>query len=284
MSWLGWLVRATHPLPALAVTAFVTGTCLAAGVGARSGLVAAAVLAGQASVGWSNDWIDAGRDATAGRREKPTVHGVVTARQLRAAALGAAVACVPLSFALGVRAGVVHLTAVGAAWAYNAGLKATVLSFLPYLIAFGLVPPVFVAALLPGADPRPALVIAGGLLGVAAHFVNTVPDEAADALTAVRGLPQRLGPTRSVLGCTAMVIGASVLLAVGGGTGAAAGGVAAVALAVTAALAVRAGERSRLSFRLVIAAVAALVIGVVASGDRMVARPRHLSGAAQHTQ
>ncbi|HEU5033226.1 MAG TPA: hypothetical protein VFT62_00550, partial [Mycobacteriales bacterium] len=42
------LVLATHPLPSVAVTAFFTATALAAGVGARAAVLAAAVLVGQA--------------------------------------------------------------------------------------------------------------------------------------------------------------------------------------------------------------------------------------------
>ena len=37
-----------------------------------------------------------------------------------------------IALACGLLAGVVHLVAVGGGWAYNLGLKRTVLSFLPY--------------------------------------------------------------------------------------------------------------------------------------------------------
>ncbi|MGA8113956.1 MAG: hypothetical protein WCA46_09870, partial [Actinocatenispora sp.] len=57
------LVRGCHPEPTVAVT--VVATTLAVVVGRGTGGAAAvcvAVLAGQLSIGWSNDWWDAARD------------------------------------------------------------------------------------------------------------------------------------------------------------------------------------------------------------------------------
>ncbi len=126
------LVLACHPGPTLAVTALVTA--LAAGSGQDAAgclLVTAAVLTGQLSVGWSNDAVDAGRDRALGRGGKPAVSGLVSARALWIAAVVALVACVPLSLASGAAAGGFHLLGVAAAWSYNLGLKATVLSWVP---------------------------------------------------------------------------------------------------------------------------------------------------------
>ena len=82
----------------------------------------------------------------------------------------------PLSFSLGLRAGVAHLVAVGAGWVYNLGVKATVWSWAPYAVCFGLLPAV-VTLSLPG-SPRPAwwAMAAGALLGVGAHLANVLPD------------------------------------------------------------------------------------------------------------
>jgi len=102
--------------------------------------VALAVLAGQLSVGWSNDWLDAARDGATRRTTKPIVAGLVSAQEVKVAALLAAFAAVPLSLLSGWRAAVVHLVAIASAWAYNAGLKATRLSPLPYVISFALLP------------------------------------------------------------------------------------------------------------------------------------------------
>ena len=59
--------------------------------------VAVAVLSGQLSTGWSNDWIDAERDRSVGRTDKPIAAGLVTVSTVRTASFLALVACVPLS-------------------------------------------------------------------------------------------------------------------------------------------------------------------------------------------
>jgi hypothetical protein len=140
------LVRASHPEPTVAVTAIATALAVSTGLGARSLWVAAAFLSGQLSVGWSNDWIDAARDARNGRADKPVGQGLLTVATVRTAALTALALCVPLSLAMGLGAGLLHLAAVAAAWSYNARLKATALSFLPYALAFGAVPSIVVLA------------------------------------------------------------------------------------------------------------------------------------------
>jgi 4-hydroxybenzoate polyprenyltransferase len=267
-------LQAAHPLPTLAVTAFVTATAVSAGLRGRAALLALAVVVGQLSVGWSNDAIDAPRDRRSGRRDKPIVAGTV---RWSSVARGAGVALaldVPLSLLLGWRAGVAHLAAVTLAWSYNLRLKATPLSPLPYAGAFGLVP-VVVAGTLPGApSPRPALVGAAVCCGIAAHFANTVGDTAEDALTGVRGLPQRIGPGASVMVAAGFVAAAAALVVVGvGATGVA---VAAVVVdgagALAAPLLVRSARGRRTAFRLVLAAVAVLVVAfVVSGGSRLVA-------------
>ena len=57
------LALSCHPLPTIAVTAISAGLAALAGLSpARGALVVAAVFAGQLSIGWSNDAIDAARD------------------------------------------------------------------------------------------------------------------------------------------------------------------------------------------------------------------------------
>jgi 4-hydroxybenzoate polyprenyltransferase len=205
------LALACHLGPTLAVTAVTTALAVEVGRGAGTIWVALAVLAGQLSVGWSNDVLDAERDAVADRREKPIVGGLVARRTVALAAAGALVACVPLSLASGWRAAVVHLVAVASAWAYNLWLKATLLSPLPYALSFALLP-AFVTLGLPGSPwPRAGVMVVAGLLGLGAHFLNTVPDHVADQLGGVDGLPQRLGPRASLV-IGVLLLGASALL------------------------------------------------------------------------
>ena len=270
------LVRATHALPSLAVTTFFTAVALAAGLSAsRSALLALAVLIGQASIGWANDFLDAGRDRAAARADKPIARGEIDDRVVGACAAVALVLDVPSSLLLGWRAGAAHLIAVGSAWMYDLQLKYTWASWAPYVLSFGLVP-VIVAAALPGSPlPQATLVVAGSCCGVAAHFANTVGDAADDALTGVRGLPQRVGPAGSTVVAAAFVAVASVLLVVA--TDAAVPALVAAAIGVAGALAMplllRRSSGRHVAFRVVIAAVAVMVVAfVVSGGDRLVAK------------
>jgi len=268
------LLLATHPLPSVAVTAFAAATGAAAGLGAgRALLLAAAIFVGQLSIGWANDYVDASRDRAVGRPDKPLARRALPDGAVGTAAGVALLADVPLSLALGSRPGAAHLAAVGSAWLYDTLLKPTVASAVPYAVSFGLLP-VVIAGSLPG-EPRPRLLIvaAGALMGLAAHFANTVGDTADDARTGVRGLPQRVGPGGSLVLAAVLVAGAAgCLVAV---TGAAIPALAATATAVAGAtvvavVATRVQSR-RLAFRALLLAVAGLVAAfVVSGGDRLV--------------
>lgn len=260
MTNLPLLLRACHLEPTLAVTALATA--LAASAGAPPVAVGAAFLSGQLSVGWSNDWVDAARDRIVGRADKPTVRGL-PAETLRTAALLAAGTCVPLSLALGVRAGLAHLLAVASAWAYNLRLKATPLSFLPYAVSFGLVPSVITLAA-PGQQTAPWwATVAGALLGLGAHGANVLPDMAQDVAVGVVGLPHRIGRRWTTVLSGALLVAATVVLAVGPGTSAT--GIAAVGLSVVVfAAGLVAGRRtgSRAAFLSVIV-VAVVDVGLL---------------------
>jgi 4-hydroxybenzoate polyprenyltransferase len=254
------LVRASHPEPTVAVTAVATALAVSTGLGARSLWVAAAFLTGQLSVGWSNDWIDAARDARNERADKPVGQGRLSVASVRTAALTALGLCVPLSLAMGLGAGLLHLAAVAAAWSYNARLKATALSWLPYALAFGAVPSIVVLAL-PGAGLAPAwATAAGALLGVGAHLCNALPDLEEDLAQGVRGLPHRLGPRRSAACAAVLLLTAAVLLAVGppgppGLLAVAAVGLSAAVTAAGLARSRRSGSRDAFLAALVVAAV-----------------------------
>ncbi|WP_436945926.1 UbiA family prenyltransferase [Streptomyces sp. SudanB25_2051] len=210
------LARACHPLPTAAVTLFATALAAAAGQDLAGVLpVAAAVLAGQLSVGWCNDAVDARRDRAARRRDKPVVSGVVSEGAVRAASLAALALCVPLSLACGAAAGAVHLLAVAAAWAYDLGVKGTALSWLPYAVGFAALPAFVVLGVPGGPAPPWWLPAAGALLGVGAHLGNALPDIAADRATGVHGWPQRLGPRRTRLLTPLPLVLASAVIAAG---------------------------------------------------------------------
>lgn len=272
------LLLATHPAPAAVVT--LLALVFAVGVGLPAGhalLVTAAVAAGQLSVGWSNDWLDAARDRRVGRSDKPTVTGAVAPRTLRAAAFAALAACVVLSFATGILPGLLHVAAVGSAWTYNAGLKATPLSWLPYAVSFGLLPAFVVAASGDGRVVSGWTVAAAALLGVGAHLANVLPDLEDDAATGVRGLPHRLGRRgTSLLAPLVLAAGSVVILLGPAGPPAAAPAALAVGAVVLAAVAGTVGllrPHSRAPFLLSLAVAGVCVAQLVLAADA-VALPR----------
>ncbi|MEP6814232.1 MAG: UbiA family prenyltransferase [Marmoricola sp.] len=210
------LLGAAHPLPALAVTTLSGLLASAVGLPAsRIALVVAAVLTGQLSIGWCNDLVDLKRDRSVGRRDKPLATGALPVPVARLACVSAVVATVPLGLACGVAAGLTHIACTAAGWAYNLGLKATVWSWLPYVVAFGGLPVVVSLAQRPAAMPPVWLPVAGALLGVGAHFLNVLPDLSDDAATGVRGLPHRVGARWSPVVATTVLVLASVVIVVG---------------------------------------------------------------------
>lgn len=228
---------ACHLVPAVAVTLLMTAMAVACGQDAAGCLLAAAaVLTGQLSVGWSNDAVDAARDTAVGRRTKPLVAGSIGVTAVRVAAITALALCVPLSLAYGPLAGTVHLAGVAAAWAYNFGLKATALSWLPYAVGFAALP-AFVTLGQAG-RPWPAwwIVVCAALLGVGAHLANVLPDIGDDLATGVRGWPQRLGPARARLLLPVPVVTATALLVFARPGPAGTTGVTALALALVLAV------------------------------------------------
>ncbi|WP_030584958.1 UbiA family prenyltransferase [Streptomyces anulatus] len=232
------LALACHPGPALAVTALACALALGSGLGGpRCALVTVAVLTGQLSVGWCNDAYDARRDARAGRRGKPAADGTVGPGAVWAAAAIALALCVPLSLACGALAGTVHLAAVTAAWLYNLRLKATALSWLPYVAGFAALPAAAALSMPGGPWPRWWTVTAGALLGFAAHLADTLPDIAADRAAGIRGLPHRLGDRGTRLLLPLPLLGATAVLAFGPPGPVDAGGAAALLLAGAAAFA-----------------------------------------------
>ena len=206
------LVGAAHPGPAAAVTvlAALLGTAMDMDP-SRVVLVTAAVGFGQLSIGWSNDIVDLSRDRAVGRRDKPLAAGALDPRVAVAACGVAVLLCVVLSVACGLLAGLLHLVCVAAGWAYNLGVKATVWSWVPYAVAFGLLP-VFVWS---ASDERGStpwwLPLAAASLGVGAHLLNVLPDIADDVATGVRGLPHRLGARRLPIVAVAVLAAGSAL-------------------------------------------------------------------------
>jgi 4-hydroxybenzoate polyprenyltransferase len=208
------LALSCHPIPSLAVTTLTAGLAGLAGLPLGRGvLVTAAVFTGQLSIGWSNDYIDAERDRAVARSDKPVTSGALPARTAGIAAVVALVGTVALSAALGWPGGAAALVTVLCGWLYNLGLKATVLSWLPYAIAFGILPAVATLSASPPRWPAAWALAAGALLGVAAHLANVLPDLREDEATGVRGVPHRLGAkTTALAGAGVLLVASAVIL------------------------------------------------------------------------
>ena len=272
------LVLSCHPVPTLAVTAISAGLAALAGLSLERGaLLVLAVFVGQLSIGWSNDAIDAARDRATARTDKPVASGAVSTRAVGIAAAVALLAAVPLSLALGWRSGLAALTVVACGWLYNLGLKGTVLSFVPYAIAFGILPAVATLALPEPQWPAAWAMIAGALFGVSAHLANVLPDLDDDLETGVRGLPHRIGARATAVACPVLLGAASLVILIGGaGPGGSAtwrwAAAAALLVLVVVGVAVAARRpRSRALFLLVIVA-AVIALGLFAvSGNGITA-------------
>lgn len=205
---------ACHLGPTVLVTSVSVGLLIGLDAPLRTAVLAgAAVLAGQLSVGWSNDWLDAERDAAVARTDKPVVAGVLSRGQLRAAAVAAVVVCAALSWSTGAVPGTVHLLAVASAWSYNVWLKGTAWSPAPYVVSFALGPTFLVLTL--GAAVPVWLWVTGGLLGAGAHVANVLPDLEDDAVTGVRGFPHRIGRTASSVLAPGLLVAAAMTVVFG---------------------------------------------------------------------
>jgi 4-hydroxybenzoate polyprenyltransferase len=229
------LVRASHAEPTAGVSAMSVAQALASG---RSGwgVVAAgsAVLAGQLTVGWHNDWVDAERDARVGRTDKPVVRGDVDRATLAKALTVSGIATIALSPLSGWQAGLAHIAAVASALAYNSRLKAAIVSFLPYCVSFSLLVAFIALGRHPSQWPAWWALAGAALMGAGAHFANVVPDISDDEETGVRGLPQRLGAKASTVVAMALLATSTVVI-VAGRNGYQVVGVAAAALGVAGA-------------------------------------------------
>lgn len=267
------LALSTHPGPAIAVTLVAVLLAISAGLPAwRVAVLGLAFLLNQASVGLSNDWLDASRDRAVGRTDKPVAAGLIAASTVRNVAVCCAVVAVALTVPLGWLATLAHAIFIVSAWSYNAGLKATAVSVLPYIVSFGLLPLVVTLARQPAGPAAFWALGLGAMLGVAAHFTNVLPDLADDERTGIRGLPHRLGRTGSgLVTCGALAIAA--LLAFFGPSGAVTvvqwlGLVLTLLLTACIAVVLRQPPR-RLLFQLIIAAALVNVVLLLFSGARL---------------
>lgn len=212
------LASSSHPLPSAVVTLLSAGLAVSADLPrGRVLLLTGTVLAGQLSIGWSNDHLDAERDRAARRPDKPVALGAVSPGAAGTAALVALGVALALSVGLGGPGFAVALVGTACGWLYNLGVKATVLSWVPYAVAFGSLPALVTLSASPPRLPPAWALVAAALLGVAAHLANVLPDLRADRDAGLRGLPHRLGERGTALCATFVLLAGSMVILVGPG-------------------------------------------------------------------
>ena len=175
-------------------------------------VIAFGIFLGQLLVGFTNDLYDYQDDLKHNRTDKPLVSGKITTAQLtRAIKIVTPLAILVNLFGpLGVNGGLIYLLGVGLGISYNFYFKFTLLSPLPYALAFA----ALVAAIVVATDRTPPLwlLISAACLGVAAHFANVIKDINEDLKSEIIGLPQKLGKKTSRVIIGILLIGTTLLL------------------------------------------------------------------------
>src|SRR5207248_8429571 len=140
----------------------------------------------------------------AGRHDKPVAIGIISPRQAWAVGMVCGMLAVLLALPLGLWLTVFTLIGLGGGLLYDAGLKYTAFSWLPFAIAFPTLPLwAWAGASADGSIPARLgwVVPVGAVLVLGIHLADTIPDLAADTGAGVRGLAHRLGPGRSLTLC-----------------------------------------------------------------------------------
>lgn len=192
------LLKASHFGPTVIVVTTTYLLALSQYSALSAARVALAIFAGQLVVGWSNDLMDFNLDKTAGRMKKPLVSGELQQSTLKIAIPFAAIAAVLLSLfsPLGLVGTLIHCLGLLSALSYNAKLKATIFSPVPYAISFGALP--WAVYLSNGEHPPLWLFLGFILISIAFHFLNVIKDLSWDIRQGVLGAPQRLGRSKSI--------------------------------------------------------------------------------------
>ncbi|QOD92921.1 UbiA family prenyltransferase [Chryseoglobus sp. 28M-23] len=265
------LLGAAHLGPSVVVTVVSVALGVVSGLPIeRVALLGAVILANQLSIGWSNDALDADRDRDAARADKPTVRGDVSPRTLLVCAVASATLAIALSLLLGLAAAAAHLVFLASGWAYNAGLKRTFWATACYVVGFASLPLIVTLA---RETPQPAAwwaVGIGGMLGLAAHVANVLPDLADDARHGIRSLPHALGARGSGVVALLALAAAAALGALGPPTLTPLGiaGLAASAALLVAGLVVVARlPGSRALFRVIMASALTAVVTLAGAGS-----------------
>ena len=188
------VLRVVHPFPsflvALVAVALVPLTDSEAPLD-RYLTLGLGMLLFQFTIGLVNDIVDLASDGVA-KPWKPLVRGAISRRTAVLVAIGLGSAGLLLTLRLPLEAWLVGVLGLGLGIAYDVYFKRTVLSWLPFAIAFPLVP-IWVYLAAEAWDARLWWTLPlGASLGFGLHLANQAPDAADDI-----GLPGVLGEQRS---------------------------------------------------------------------------------------
>jgi len=210
MQKLKGLLKAAHFGPTLLVTAISFGFATYYWWEGPAYVIAFGVFTGQLVVGWSNDLYDLEDDLKHQRTNNPVVSGLITKQYL----IKWLRFMLPFSFVanllgpLGIKGGSVYMLGIACGVAYNFYFKFSIFSPLPYAIAFAALPSS--VAISKDINPPTWMLFGGALFGMAAHFINVIKDMDQDQASGIKGLPQRLGKTKSIA-AAAVLIAAGII-------------------------------------------------------------------------
>lgn len=197
MSNLRAVVRLAHPLPTIMNAGVAAGlTMVAGGRLEQASLAAITMLGVHTSIGALNDLLDRGSDR--GRAEKPLATGEVSERTARTVVASGAAIGLGAASMLGALS--LQLAALGAAlgYLYNAGLKRTWASFLPFAVGVAVIPLFAWSA----ADQTPTahiLFLSAAAIpgGSALALQNALADFSLDVAAGMRSVVVRIGERAS---------------------------------------------------------------------------------------
>ena len=209
--------RIIHPFPTLLNVAATAGLAFVAvrGVPDASIMVRmlGVMLCAQCAIGVANDYFDRDLDAVT-KPWKPVAAGLVSPGWAMLLTLGLGVTAAGVAATLGPGSFALAMLGMASGLAYDARLKRSLLSAVPYMVAIPTLP--FWVWLTLGAWTPVLwwLLPLGSLIGLALHLANTLPDLEGDAANGVTGLAHRLGARTSMLLAYASFAAALALSAV----------------------------------------------------------------------
>ena len=212
---LAGLLRAAHPFPTAAVVS-LTALIGVASAGdhldeSRLGLLLVAMLLSQLVIGWTNDYLDRDTDRHF-QPEKPIPAGEVAASILPPATVLAGFGLISVGLALGPLTLSLLIVGTAAGLVYDFGVKATRLSWTPYVVGLAVLPAYVWSGLDVYRDELLWLYLLGTPLALAAHTANVLPDIELDRRAGGLGIGVKLGRRNALLFLACCMLAPVVLL------------------------------------------------------------------------